>query len=302
MNLSRCIVNYTIKISYLSPNFLPKLLFSLILIAGLGCSPQLVVLQQKPEWAKGGFNYYVQGIEKKLAKKPNDPELLQKGCEAWTKYTYGFIMEEADRLIMEDYNGGKQLYGQAHLNFSKAVEYGNQSLTLKTDQYENWISGKSDKQVKFEEEDIPNLFWTAAAYGGAIKSSRANPEWVILLPRVGYLLEAALAIDPDWNKGALYSAMISYTISRHDAPVNKEEIARDYFEKAVKSSNGLDLGPYVTMAESVSISTQNRNEFTNLLYKALNIDTKADDDLRLTNHINRNRAQWLLDNIDEFFY
>ena len=34
----------------------------------------------------------------------------------------------------------------------------------------------------------------------------------------------------------------------------------------------------------------------------LNIDTKVDDDLRLTNHINRNRAQWLLDNIDEFFY
>ena len=113
-------------------------------------------------------------------------------------------------------------------------------MTLKIDQYQNWISGKSDKQVKFEEVDIPKLFWTAAAYGGAIKSSRGNPEWVILLPRIGYLLEAALAIDPEWNKGALYSAMISYTISRHDAPVNKEAIARDYFEKAVKSSNGLD--------------------------------------------------------------
>ena len=68
------------------------------------------------------------------------------------------------------------------------------------------------------------------------------------------------------------------------------------------TSNGLDLGPYVTLAESVMISTQNRNEFTNLLYKALNIDMKADPDLALANQINRNRAQWLMDNIDEFFY
>jgi predicted anti-sigma-YlaC factor YlaD len=56
------------------------------------------------------------------------------------------------------------------------------------------------------------------------------------------------------------------------------------------------------LAESVMISTQNRNEFTNLLYKALNIDMKADPDLALANQINRNRAQWLMDNIDEFFY
>ena len=56
------------------------------------------------------------------------------------------------------------------------------------------------------------------------------------------------------------------------------------------------------MAESVCIPTQNKNEFTNLLYKALNIDINSVPDLRLTNQINRNRTQWLLDNIDEYFY
>ncbi|MBU78157.1 MAG: hypothetical protein CMG28_01860, partial [Candidatus Marinimicrobia bacterium] len=65
---------------------------------------------------------------------------------------------------------------------------------------------------------------------------------------------------------------------------------------------GLDIGTYVNMAESVSIPTQNKNQFTNLLYKALNIDIKENTDLVLTNQINRNRAQWLLDNIDEYFY
>jgi len=295
-------VNYTIKIPRNTSNSFSPLLFSLVLFVGLACSPQLVILEKKPDWAKDGFQYYVNRIEKKLAKNPNDPELLQKGCETITKYAFGFIMEEADRLVMEDYNGGKLLYAQANQNFSKAIEYGNQSLSIKFDHYDGWISNQTDQIPEFSDSDIPALFWTAAAYGGAISSSRGNPEWVILLPRIGRLLEVALTIDPDWNKGALYGAMISYTMSRHDAPVNKAEIARDYFKKAVQSSNGLDLGPYVAMAESVSIASQNRNEFTNLLYKALNIDMKADPDLRLTNHINQSRAQWLLDNIDEFFY
>ena len=56
------------------------------------------------------------------------------------------------------------------------------------------------------------------------------------------------------------------------------------------------------MAESVCITEQDKNNFTNLLYQALSIDINVDPDLRLTNYINQNRAHWLLDNIDEFFY
>ena len=60
--------------------------------------------------------------------------------------------------------------------------------------------------------------------------------------------------------------MISYTMIRHDAPADKVELAEFYFNKAVEASNGLNLGPYVVMAESVCIPTQNKNEFTNLLH------------------------------------
>lgn len=295
-------MNYTIKIPNFTQHGFSKSLLSLVIFAGLGCSPKLVILQQKPEWAKGGYNYYVGRIEHKLSKSKNDPVLFQQGCQALTQYTFGFIMEEADRIIMTDYLGGKKIFMEANLHFGRAVNYGNKSLSLKFDQYDNWISNQSDQIPNFTEADIPYLFWTAAAYGGAIKSSRGNPEWVVLLPRVGQLLEVGLNIDPDWNKGALYSAMISYTMSRHDPPKQVERVAEDYFNKAVAASNGLDIGTYVNMAESVSIPTQNKNQFTNLLYKALNIDIKENTDLVLTNQINRNRAQWLLDNIDEYFY
>ena len=74
------------------------------------------------------------------------------------------------------------------------------------------------------------------------------------------------------------------------------------FLYALKVSEGSDLGPYVTYAESVSMANQNREEFIHLLRSALKIDIKANKDLVLTNIISKNRAKWLLENIDEFFY
>ena len=44
---------------------------------------------------------------------------------------------------------------------------------------------------------------------------------------------------------------------------------------------------------------EDKKEFTNMLYKALNIDIHANPELSLTNYINQKRANWLLDNIDE---
>jgi predicted anti-sigma-YlaC factor YlaD len=96
--------------------------------------------------------------------------------------------------------------------------------------------------------------------------------------------------------------MISYSLIRHDAKENKVEIAKSFFDKAIKASSGEDLSPYIAYAENIAVSEQNKKEFTNMLYKALNIDIHANPELSLTNYINQKRANWLLDNIDEFFY
>ena len=45
-----------------------------------------------------------------------------------------------------------------------------------------------------------------------------------------------------------------------------------------------------------------KDEFISLLNQALNIDIKSSKEFQLTNTISKNRAEWLLDNIDEFFY
>ena len=292
-----CIIKFKQNIVHLLVNQL--LLFSFIFIS---CSPTLTVLKFNPEFAKTSYKYIADKSEKSIITSPNNGKKLLKACETLTKFSFGFTMEEADQKVMFDYKKGKLLYKSAHEKFVRAVDYGERALTVKYKNYNDWIIGQTSKSPIFTSLDLPYLYWTAGAYGGAIKSSQGDPEWIIKLPRLGKLLETGLSLDPEWNKGAFYSAMISYTMIRHDAPPDKESIAINYFKNAVRASKDLDLGPYVALAESVAVTTQNKNEFTNLLYKALNIDINTDSDLRLANYINRNRAIWLLDNIDEYFY
>ena len=60
--------------------------------------------------------------------------------------------------------------------------------------------------------------------------------------------------------------------------------------------------PMISYAINIAVSEQDRNEFTNMLYNALNIDIYANPELTLSNYMNRKKANWLLDNIDEYFY
>ena len=59
--------------------------------------------------------------------------------------------------------------------------------------------------------------------------------------------------------------------------------------------------PMVTMAENVSVGTQDRKEFTDLLNRALAIDADAMPEWRLSNLVMQRRAAWLLSRIDDLF-
>ena len=184
-----------------------------------------------------------------------------------------------------------------------AIDFGERSINLKYNDYQKWIAGEiGNIGLEPVNIDIALFYWTAAAYGGAVSSSQGDPEWVIKLPRVGLLLNEVMKKDSLWNNGAALVAMITYTMNNPEIAGESEKLARQYFDTAVNVSNGMDLGPYIAIAESVSKLNQNRNEFIQLLNQALDIDINSNPDLRLANIISRKRAEWLLANVDEFFY
>ncbi|MEE8335257.1 MAG: TRAP transporter TatT component family protein [Candidatus Neomarinimicrobiota bacterium] len=265
------------------------------------CSPALM-LEISPGTSTRIFEHKLKKQSKKVRLNPGNPQILEEACIDLVKYGYGFLLESADQLIFEDYENSNDLYDQALENFAKAIEYGESALSIKYSNYQKWNRLGKFEPPLFSVEDVSLIFWTGGAYAGAITASRTDPRWLIHFPRIGRLFHQALLLDPDWNKGALYSAMISYTMLEPNPSENREEIARDYFKKAVLASDGKDCGPYLALAEKVSKTNQDKSEFISLLNQALEIDNKVNRELKLINVINKKRARWLLDNVDEFFY
>jgi len=294
-------VNYTLS----TKNYLPKRI-GLIFILGFffSCSPTIYVLDHKPRFA-GNFykNTIVAKTQEKIESSDNDLNLLKEGVEQLTTYAFGFLIEESDRAILDNYSKAKELESQAHNYFSDAVAYGDTAISILYDDYIEWVSDKNENIIEPNDEDLKLFYWTAAAYGGAISSSGGDPAWIIKLPRVGKLLNSIVAIDSSWNNGAALVALISFTMNNPLLkPDDADKISKKLFEAAVNASNGLDMGPYLTYAESVSKVRQNKDEFIRLLNEALKIEISPTNNYQLTNTISKNRAEWLLDNIDEFFY
>ncbi len=284
----------------------------------IGCSPKKYILNQfdgvfdsieyvyltddDPQLVKESFPFNLKIIEILLDQNPDDRDMLLTALSSFTMYAYGFIMEDAEKLVLEDYSAGNEIYNRANKLFNRALRYGVHGIELKYPEFTNWWEkGEIDKNP-FVEKDIAYLYWISAALGGLISSSQGNPIYVVDLPKIGWLLEKSMEIDSSWNGGALYSAMIPFTMSRPDAVKNREQVARDYFTKAVQASSGEDCSVYVRFAESVCIKNQNKDAFIENLNYVLNFNIESAKELRLANTMAQFRAKWLMGRVDELFY
>ena len=272
------------------------ILLSVILFCS-SCVPRTLIVDH-PKIVSLYFEKKIKSLERKKSLSPKQKRLLLK-----TKVEYGFgvLLEESDRILDYDYNLGVKKSQEAYIVFSDAIKVGNSILIISYPKLDSWLSGKTNLQFKIN--DVSDLYWLAAAYGGAIKSSRGNPFDVVKLPVVKKLLMTAIALDPKWGKGALYSAMMSYTSSRPDLFGDALiDSVSSFYAKALIASDSLDASLFVSYAELIDKKFQDRDAFEQKLDLALNMDVEKDKDFRLSNIIAQERAKWLLSKTDEFFF
>ena len=272
------------------------ILLSVILFCS-SCVPRTLIVDH-PKIVSLYFEKRIKSLERKKSLSTEQKRLLLK-----TKVEYGFgvLLEESDRILDDDYNLGVKKSQEAYIVFSDAKKVGNSILIISYPKLDSWLSGETDLQFKIN--DVSDLYWLAAAYGGAIKSSRGNPFDVVKLPVVKKLLITAIALDPKWGKGALYSAMMSYTSSRPDLFGDALiDSVSSFYAKALIESDSLDASLFVSYAELIDKKFQDRDAFEQKLDIVLNMDVEKDKDFRLSNIIAQERAKWLLSKTDEIFF
>jgi hypothetical protein len=150
-------------------------------------------------------------------------------------------------------------------------------------------------------KDVPLLYWTSVSWAAAISLSKDNPEMIGELPQVEAMIDRALELDEAFDHGAIHSFLITYEMSRAGGEGDPTVRSRKHFERAVALSGGQQAGPYVALAEAVSVQKQDLKEFQSLLNRALAINPDAKPEWRLVNLVMQRRAKWLLGRTDELF-
>jgi predicted anti-sigma-YlaC factor YlaD len=243
-------------------------------------------------------------VEGLLAESPNHRGLLLSAARGFVLYSYAYVHYEAEQLARDDVHRARALRDRARRLYLRAVRYALRALAQAYPGFAEQLSAQPHVAVQrigmdAPDQDIPFLYWTAAALGLAISVSKQEPAMLARLPEVEALLDRALALQEDWNAGALHEFTITWVAAR-GAQGDREELRRHY-ERALTLSQGRRASVYVAYAEAVAVPNQDRTAFMALLHKALAVDLDAAPAHRLLNLIAQRRARWLLEHMDELF-
>jgi tetratricopeptide (TPR) repeat protein len=239
-------------------------------------------------------------IESLLAETPKHQGLLFAAASGFTQYAYAYVQQDADLIEGQDLDKATALRTRARRLYLRARDYGLRGLDARYGTFSKTLVRDAMTAVQVtKKKDVPLLYWTAAAWASAISLSKDNPDLVGDQPIVEALIDRSLALDPDFDAGAIHAFLIAYEPARQGASGDPLARARLHFDREVVLTKGQLASAFVSLAETVSVQNQDRPEFEAMLKRALAIDADARPEWRLQNLIAQRRARWLLGREDE---
>jgi predicted anti-sigma-YlaC factor YlaD len=249
-----------------------------------------------PDLIREALPFSLKLMESLLAEVPDHEPLLLATSSAYAQYAYAFLQMDADRLEDDDFEQAQVLRKRAANLFVRARDYGLQGLEVEHPNFRDLLQTDPVEAVlKFSSESVPLMYWTAAAWAGAVNLSKENSHLISEIPQLEALMDRALVLDPSWEQGTIHSFMITYAMARQGGVEDPVIEAEKHFQKAIDYSRGQQAAPYVSYAEAVAVQEQDMKLFESLLNTALSIDPDEYLQYRLVNILMQKRARWLLD-------
>jgi len=255
-----------------------------------------------PELIEQAVPFSLKLMESLLAESPRHKGLLLATSSGFTQYGYAFVQQDADEIEAEDYAAAEAMRARARRLYLRARNYGLRGLEAAHPGFTNELAASPQQAVgQMKKKDVPQLYWTAAAWGSVVSLSKDDPATIAEIPQLEALIDRALELDESWGDGAIHGFLINYEMSRQGVGGSAVERARKHFERAVELTGGQQAGPYVTFAEAVCVEQQDAKQFEDLLGHALAIDPDSHPETRLVNLIMQRRARWLLSKEEDLF-
>lgn len=265
-------------------------------------SARVYASDNDPKLVRDALPFSLKLMETLLDESPDNQELLLATTAGFTQYSYAFVEQDAFILEDEDYRASEKEIQRARNLYLRARDYGLRGLEAAHPGFSESLKADPEGTVTTATiEDIDLLYWTAAAWGSAIGLSIDDPSTIGEMGLMEALIYRAYELNPDYDHGAIHTFLITYEMTKSGGDPSPEEKARAHFEQAIALSDGQQAGPYLSLAEAVSIPNQDRTEFEQLLNQALAVDPDARPEWRLANLIMQDRAEWLLSRTDRLF-
>jgi predicted anti-sigma-YlaC factor YlaD len=267
----------------------------------LSKSSSTFVRDDDPELVRDAVPFALKAIESLIEQAPKHRGLLAAACSGFTEYAYVFVQQEADFIEARDLGMATDLRARAKKLYLRALDYGMRGIEVDFPGFRNRLRKDPDAALAaMAKKHVPMLYWTSSAWAAAFAIDKADSELSVDQSLMEKMMRRALVLDEGWEMGEIHDFLISWE-GGHASTGGSYEKARHHFERAVALSKGLRAAPYVSFAEVVSVGTQNRKEFQEVLNAALKVDINQAPDQRLANIVMQRRARWLLAHVDELF-
>jgi predicted anti-sigma-YlaC factor YlaD len=276
-------------------------LFFLLVFSG--CSINKMAMRMKPETVGPLIPGVIEKSEAKLAKNPDDQELILATGSLYVMYANAFIQGPAEMRPVADYLEREQALGDARKYYLKGAEILAAGLEKK---YPGWNDSyakgvQPDYLARLTKDDVPWIYWHAA---GILSAYALNPFDLALgmrLPELTAAIARAYDLDPDFNQGALDDFYVLFYSSVPEGMGGDKSRVDIHYQRALEKGEGRLAGPYVSYAQAVCIPAQDVETFTSCLESALAINIKDDRANRLVNTLAQRKARYLLNSAPDLF-
>jgi hypothetical protein len=188
--------------------------------------------------------------------------------------------------------------------YLRGKEYGMRVLRINPD-FANSEKGDLEEFTKalgkFSKEDVTALFWSSYNWGCLINLNVDDMEIISDLPKVNAMMQRILELDDKYYFGGAYLYFASMYAKVPQALGGNPPKSKEYFERAIKISDGKFLMALVYEAKMYAVGVQDKELFSSLLNKVLEAPYNILPDQILPNMIAKQKAKTLLDNIDKYF-
>ena len=301
----------------MKPLLNPTLILSCLLCLG-GCSiKQVAISKMGDTLAESGSVYAsdedielvgaalpfsLKTIEGLLVEVPDHKGLLITAASGFTQYSYVYVDLEALELEPANPDRAAELKLRAKKLYLRGRSYALRAVELTQSHFIRELRRDPEAALAgFTEKNIPELYWLSLSWAAAIAADKSDMGMVADLNLIEPIMQRCLELDESYDKGALHEFMISYQGGRSPMQGGGPALAREHFARARELSGDIRVNSLVSLADSVSIGEQNRNEFELLLQQALDFNVDIYPQTRLANLVSQKRARLLLSRSDNYF-